>query len=115
MKETNENTRRKFIRQAVTGAAAVGVGGILPGFSAKSYGSILGANDKVRVAAMGVNSRGLALATNFAGQSNCEVIYVCDVDSRAAEKCISRVEAIQKRKPRAQEDFRKALEDKNLD
>lgn len=115
MSNFNENTRRKFIKNAVTGAAAIGVGGILPGFSAKSYANILGANDKVRVASMGVNARGLALATNFAGQSNCEIIYVCDVDSRAADKCISKVSEIQGRKPKAEGDFRKALEDKNLD
>lgn len=115
MDNSTENSRRKFIKNAVTGAAAVGFGGILPGFSARSYANILGANDKVRVASMGVNARGLALATNFAAQQNCEIIYVCDVDSRAAAKCISKVESIQKRKPAAQEDFRKALEDKNLD
>lgn len=115
MKETNENSRRKFVKQALTGAAAIGVGGVLPGFSAKSYASILGANEKVRVAAMGVNARGLALTTNFADQKNCEVIYVCDVDSRAANRCMSKVEDIQKRKPVAQEDFRKVLGDKSLD
>lgn len=115
MDNFNENTRRKFIKNAVTGAAALSVGGILPGFSAKSYANILGANDKIRVAAMGVNSRGLALASNFAGQKNCEVIYVCDVDSRAADKCIATVSDIQGRRPKAAEDFRNALEDKNLD
>jgi predicted dehydrogenase len=110
-----KNTRRDFIKKTVTGAAAVSLGGILPGFSAKSYASIIGANERIRVASMGVNSRGLALATNFAGQSNCEVLYVCDVDVRAADKCIAAVEKIQQKRPKAQPDFRKALEDKDLD
>ncbi|WP_257668344.1 chitobiase/beta-hexosaminidase C-terminal domain-containing protein [Parapedobacter tibetensis] len=35
---------------------------------------------------MEVNARGLALATNFSSQDNCEVAYVCDVDSRATDK-----------------------------
>jgi predicted dehydrogenase len=115
MKEVNENTRRQFIAQALTGAAAVTLGGILPGFSAKSYAAILGANERINVAMMGVNSRGLALAANFASQPTCEIMYVCDVDSRSADKCISKVEPIQKKKPTAEPDFRKALEDKNLD
>ena len=34
---------------------------------------------------MGVNSRGKALARNFARQKNCEVLHICDVDSRAIE------------------------------
>jgi predicted dehydrogenase len=40
---------------------------------------------------------------------------VCDVDSRAADKCIGEVEKIQHKRPRASADFRNALEDKNLD
>jgi predicted dehydrogenase len=52
---------------------------------------------------------------NFAAQKNSEVLYVCDVDSRAADKCIGEVEKIQHGRPIASPDFRKALEDKNLD
>ena len=107
--------RREFLKKAAAGAAAVSFGGILPGFSPKSYGNILGANDRINVAAMGVNSRGNAVAGNFAFQENCFVTHVCDVDSRAAEKCIASVEKIQKKKPRATPDFRKALEDKDVD
>jgi len=110
-----EKNRRKFIKQAVTGVAALSVGGILPGFNAKSYGSIIGANERIRVACMGVNARGKAVAANFALQKNCEVIYVCDVDKRAAAKCISVVEKNQNKATKNQPDFRKALEDKSLD
>ncbi|QHT71111.1 Gfo/Idh/MocA family oxidoreductase [Rhodocytophaga rosea] len=113
--KTTDNSRRDFIKKTITGAAAMSVGGILPGFTAKSYGNILKANEKIRVCIMGVNSRGFALANNFASQSNCEVLYISDVDSRAAEKAIANVDTIQKKKPKAQPDFRKALEDKHLD
>lgn len=115
MMKKNENTRRDFLKTALTGAAAVSFGGVLPGFSAKSYASILGANDRIKTAMMGVNARGLALAKNFSLQPNCEIMYVCDVDSRAADKCIGIVEKNQKKRPKAQPDFRKALHDKNLD
>jgi len=110
-----DHTRRNFIKKATTCAAAFSVGGILPGFGARSYRNIIGANEKIMVACMGVNSRGLAVGTNFAAQKNCEVLYVCDVDSRAAEKCITAVEKIQQKRPKASPDFRKALEDKDLD
>lgn len=109
------NTRREFIKKATSCVAAVSVGAVLPGFSARSYRNILGANEKIMVACMGVNSRGLAVGTNFAAQKNAEVLYVCDVDSRAAEKCIDAVQKIQQKRPLASPDFRKALEDKNLD
>jgi predicted dehydrogenase len=109
------NTRREFIKKASSCAAAVTFGAVLPGFSARSYRNILGANEKIMVACMGVNSRGLAVGINFAAQKNSEVLYVCDVDSRAADKCIGEVEKIQHKRPRASADFRNALEDKNLD
>ncbi len=109
------NARRTFIKKTITGTAVLTVGGVLPGFSARSYARILGANEKVRVGMMGVNSRGLALASNFALQPNCEVMSISDVDSRAADKCLTTVERIQQSKPKNQPDFRKALEDKDLD
>jgi len=109
------NNRRTFLKKAAAGAAAASFGGVLPAFSAGSYDNIIGANDRINVAAMGVNSRGLAVSTNFARQENCLVTYVCDVDTRATEKCITELEAIQKKRPKAATDFRKALEDKDLD
>lgn len=109
------NHRREFIKKAVTATAALSAGAILPHFSAKSYSSILGANERVQVGMMGVNSRGLQLSRNFARESNCEIMYVSDVDTRAAAKCIDAVGKLQARHPRASPDFRKALEDKDLD
>ena len=110
-----KNTRRTFIKKASSGAFALSLGGMLPAFSAKSYQNILGANEKIRVACMGVNSRGLAVGKNFAHQKNCEVLHVCDVDSRAADICIDTIGKIQTAKPKATPDFRNALEDKDLD
>lgn len=109
------NSRRDFVKKSIAGAAAASLGGVLPGFTPKSYDRILGANERIMVACMGVNSRGLAVGTNFARQDNCEVLYACDVDSRSAQKFIDAVEKIQKKRPKAQEDFRKALEDKDVD
>lgn len=110
-----EKSRRAFLKNAMKGSAALAIGGILPGMSAKSYASIIGANERIKVGMMGVNARGLALATNYARQPNCEVLSISDVDSRAAEKCIQQVKAIQQKAPAAVPDFRKALENKDLD
>jgi predicted dehydrogenase len=110
-----KNSRRSFVKNAMKGAAAVSLAGVLPGFSARSYANIMGSNERIRVASMGVNSRGLSVGTNFARQSDCEMVYVCDVDSRAAEKFAAAVEKITGKRPQAAPDFRKALEDKNLD
>ena len=109
-----KESRRNFIKKAMAGAATVSVGGILPGYSARSYHRIIGANDRINIAMMGVNSRGSALASTFGKQENCEIIFICDVDSRAAEACIGNVEKATGKRPVAMPDFRKALESKDL-
>ncbi len=110
-----KNSRRSFIRNSIGSAAALTVGGILPGFTAKAYTQIIGANDRIRVAVMGVNSRGFALATNFAKQENALVNFIADVDSRAAAKCAAAVNGIQSDKTKEITDFRKALDAKETD
>lgn len=110
-----KKSRRSFIQKVSAGAAIYSLGGVLPAFSTGSYKKIIGANDKINVACMGVNSRGLAVGKNFASQKNSEVLHVSDVDSRSAGVCIEAIEKIQHIKPKATPDFRIALEDKNVD
>lgn len=50
-----ENTRRKFIKQSAIAAAGTYLGTM--GFSAKSYGNIIGANDRVRLGVVGFSDR----------------------------------------------------------
>ena len=109
-------TRRDFIKQAMIGTASVTMaGGIIPGISAKSYSNIIGANDKIRVGVIGVNSRGTALATNFSKQVGCEITYICDVDSRAVTSCIGAVEKAAGYRPKGEKDLRKMLASKEVD
>lgn len=108
-------TRRSFIKRAATGTAVLSLGGILPGFGAKSYSSIIGANDRIQVGVVGVNSRGLALAQNFAKQPNCTVTHICDVDSRALSKCIAAVQKISGNQPAGDKDLRLMFEKKDVD
>lgn len=60
-----DHSKRDFVRKTVIGSSVLSVGGSLPGFSAKSYSRIIGANNKIVVSMMGVNSRGKALAKNL--------------------------------------------------
>ena len=108
-------TRRDFIKNVAIGTAAVSMGGALPSFSAKSYKNIIGANDRIRLAAIGVNARGNALAAGFAREKGCEVSHVCDVDTRAMVKCIKTVKDIAGNTPKEERDIRKLLESKDFD
>jgi len=108
-------SRREFIKKSIGSTAAISFGGILPGMSAKSYANIVGANDKIVVSIMGVNSRGKSLAQNFASQENCEVAHICDVDSRAITACAEAIKDRQTRSPQGFVDVRKSLESKDID
>ena len=109
--------RRTFIKRAT--AAGIGLG--LAGSLSTAYGRS-GANDRVVVAVMGVNSRGHALAQAFARAEGTEVGVVCDVDTRAIERCIAGVGAaqdgqppLQDRRPTGETDVRRALENPDVD
>lgn len=108
-------TRRNFIKKAAAGTALFSLGGVLPSFSAKSYRNIAGANERISVGAIGVNSRGSALAQNFAKLKDCRISYICDVDSRAIDKCLGAVQKITGEKPTGEKDIRRLLEKKDLD
>lgn len=102
-------TRRDFLKNLATGTAALSVGGIIPGISAKSYNSIIGANEKFRIGVMGVNSRGFALAKGFASEKDAVVTHICDVDSRALKKMVDQIKKIAGNEPKTFVDIRQML------
>ena len=108
-------TRREFLKQSVTGAAALSLAGMMPGLSAKSYAQVKGANEKIRAAVVGVNSRGRALSKNFAKQPNFIVTDVCDVDTRANARVAAEIKEIAGNTPKQHKDIRLMVEDKGID
>ena len=103
-------TRKDFLKHAFAGAATVSLGGVTSAFSANSYNNIVGANEKIRIGVIGVNSRGRAIAECLAKLPECEVAYICDVDSRALAKCQQAVKNITGKTPKGEKDIRKMLE-----
>ena len=103
--------RRDFIKSTGFAAAGIGLSGLaMPSVFANGMPS-----NKVVVAVAGVNGRGGEMARLFAQQPDCEIGYICDVDERAMTKTVENVGKVQSRKPKAEKDFRKALEDKGVD
>jgi len=100
---------RRHFGQVVGGIAA-GVYG-LPTFAAESTA----ATEKIVIGVMGVHGRGRAHTQGFSALPNCEVAYVCDVDSRALEPAQAIALKNQDRKPKAINDFREMLDDKSVD
>ena len=108
--------RRTFIKQMAVTSAGMMVGSRLSAMTASSYNRIIGANDRIHVAIIGLNGRGGSMAATFAHQANLQINTVCDVDSRTIPKVIKTVtDAGQATPPTGEGDCRKVLQDKDLD
>ena len=107
--------RRDFIKKSILGTAGITIGGM--GLSAKSYASILGANDRFRIAVCGVNGRGKSHINGFGGQDNVEVAYLVDPDSLILEERVNqlREKGGLSSKVKGVADVRRVLDDKNID
>ena len=114
--------RRSFIR--TTSAAGLGLIATARGLSAlptgkspneKSTVAARSPAEKVVVAVIGVNSRGIVHAQNFAKLENSEVGYICDVDSRVIGRAMQAAARSQTKVPQVVSDFRRALDDKAVD
>jgi predicted dehydrogenase len=101
--------RRSFFRQV--GAASLGLGVLGSGTPLRGAQA---PSNLVRVAVMGVNGRGTELAKSFATAPGTEISHICDVDARVVERAVSGLSA-QKRPPRGEADFRRVLDDPEVD
>ncbi len=110
------SSRRKFIKNVAGSTAALTIGKLTAGMTSKSYRNILGANDRIHVAMIGVNSRGKSMSATFAGQKNAYVACICDVDERAIPKAIKSATDVNPGfTPKSEKDCRKVMEDKSID
>ena len=75
--------RRDFIKKSILGTAGITIGGM--GLSARSYGSIMGANDRFRVAVCGVRGRGSAHINGLDELHNVEIAFLVDPDSKVLQ------------------------------
>lgn len=74
-----------------------------------------GANERVRVAVIGCNGRGMDHLRALLAVPNTEITHVCDVDRRAVAKGVAAVTKQQPRAPRGVSDLRRVLDDPEVD
>lgn len=128
MEDNTNQSRRDFIAKSTLTVAGIAAGlnsfGI-PGSTAKT-----GANDKIRMGFIGVGNRGSQLMALFMKNPDCEVAALCDlyepytsrnrdqVDPRYLQDRNGQVPKMGEKfpkQPRIYTDFRKLLDDKDID
>jgi predicted dehydrogenase len=103
--------RREFLDTLAVGAAGLAIRA-----NAKSYAQILGSNSRLNFAVIGLNSRGYAhLSALQANKDSACITYVCDVDSKTMDKFAAETQQAMGDPPAKQKDFRKILEQKDVD
>ncbi len=104
-------TRRQFLDTLAAGAATLAVS-----TTAKSYSQILGANDRLNFAVIGLHGRGYAhLSSLKANQSAVRITHVCDVDTNTLAKFAAATQQMMGTAPATSQDFRRVLDQKDVD
>ena len=119
-------SRRDFITKSTLAAAGLSLStGVFP-----ASGKVLGANDKIRMGFIGVGNRGSQLLNLFMSHPDCEIAALCDIYEPYMERnrnavdpryimdlggSVPRMGEQFPTKPKLYKDWRKLLEDKNID
>jgi len=103
-------TRRHVLRTSAAGAASVAVASL-----ARSARGALGANERIRIAVLGIHGRGQSHIRAFAPMKGVEVAYLADPDSRLFDSRCALAEQHGGTRPKVVQDFRKILDDKTID
>ncbi|MFC2081248.1 Gfo/Idh/MocA family oxidoreductase [Bacteroidota bacterium] len=108
--------RREFIKKSAMGTAGVAIGSLA--FSSKNYASIIGANDRINVAVVGIGGRGGAHVGAWCSLKdfkNVTLKTLCDVDEKFFAKSAETVKSRTKVKPLTEWDMRRVFDDKEID
>ncbi len=110
-----KNNRREFIKKSA--AASLGLSALgAVGFSAKSYGNIIGANDRLNVAIAGLGRRLGAFYEPIAlKSSNVNLVYLCDAMKSQMTNAAKNFEKHIDYSPRLEQNILKVLEDTDVD
>src|SRR5690606_22986895 len=108
--------RRDFIKQSVLGTAGIAMGSF--GMSAKSYASVIGANDRINIAVIGIRGQGQTHIDRWCAlkdSRNVRLTMLCDTDEEYFAPRSKTVVEKSGVKPRTEWDMRKVFSNKDID
>ena len=106
MEQNIDNGRRTFLKSSALAA------GLATAASAKR---VVGANDRVRVAVVGLHGRGWDHVKGYQAVPGVEIAYFCDADENVINKRLDECDKMGIAKPKTHFDIRKLLEEKDVD
>jgi predicted dehydrogenase len=113
MTDKMNTTRRDFLKSTARASAGLAALGGLTVITQPER--VFGANDRVRLAVIGVRSRGFDHIEGYARVKTAEIAAICDVDENVIARRVGDMQKMGLAKPATFTDVRKLLEDKTLD
>jgi hypothetical protein len=109
-------SRRSFVERALAIATAAAVGGRIRAAEPVSTAAAkpVGPNDRIRVAVVGFNGRGLSHISGWLNSPGAELVAWCDCDPGVEARAVKKFPNMP-RQPRFEKDFRRLLEDRSID
>lgn len=108
MSQPTSLSRRQLLKATATAGAVGIVGPFFPG-------RVLGANDRVNMAVIGVRGQGTAHIAGFPRVPNVHLKTLCDVDGNVLSKRLGDFETANKYRPTGESDMRRVFDDKDID
>jgi len=107
--------RREFIKRSAMGTAGIAIGGM--GFTSGMYRSVIGSNDRINVAVIGIRNQGSVHINSWCSLKDSHNVFLktlCDTDERLFDSRIKMVNERTGAKPQVEWDIYKLLEDKEI-
>jgi len=104
--------RRDFLKKAAVATAGIGLAGALP---ANVWANKVAPSDKVNVALIGCRNMGFGILKHHLGYPEVNCVALCDVDQNVLNEKAKEVSEKFNQTPKLYGDFRKLLEQKDID
>ena len=108
-------TRRQFVKRGGLYVAGLGASFMFPTELLASIRKTISPNDKIQVGLIGCKGMGFTDLLSLLKNSEVEVVALCDVDKNVLQKRTMDLEKGGIKKPKWYSDYRKLLEDKDVD
>src|SRR4029079_5943580 len=109
--------RRTFLRSGIAAAGTIaGAGGASKTVGAQAPSRVLGANERIRVAAIGCGGQGNWDLSDFVKQPDVEIVALCDVYQKSIDDTLSNKGlGLDATRLKTFKDFREVVERRDID
>jgi predicted dehydrogenase len=112
-------SRREFLGKTTQFAVGAIAAGMLSSCARPTAvgtkAGVIGANNRINLAIIGVRGRGIKLAEGFSQIPDVRIKTLCDIDANLFAERVKKIEDIQKFAPGTEKDLRRVFEDKEID